>query len=88
MHLNLERAIAATGLATTTLDVERETPLLVTSRLGVRRIRVELTNVIKQSRVRRGVRARRTTDRGLIAGDHLVENLDALNARVRTGANA
>ena len=63
MHLNLEGAIAATGLATTALDVERETPLLVTARLGVGRIGVELANVIEQSRVCRRIRARRAANR-------------------------
>ena len=88
VHLDLEGAVAATGFAAAALDVEREAALLVAARLGVGRVGVQLADVVEQSGVRGGIRARGAADRRLIDRNHLVEVLDPFHRLVRAGAPA
>ncbi len=81
VHVNLHRALAATLLTATALDVEREATLLVATALGEFRLGEQLADVVEHAGVRRGVRAGRAPDRRLVDqtdGLHLVEPLDCV----------
>ena len=80
MHLDLDHAVALAGFAAPTFDVERESARAIAARLGVGEVGEPLADRCEGARVRRGVRARRASDRRLVDVDHLVEMLEALDS--------
>src|SRR6201986_1367931 len=63
VHLDLDLAVAAAHLATTTLDVEREAAGLVATGACLRRLGEELAYLVEQADVGSGIGARRSADR-------------------------
>jgi hypothetical protein len=82
VHLDLERPVAAAGLAPPALDVEGEPAGLVPADLGLLRAGVELADVVEHPGVGRRVGARRPPDRRLVDDDHLVDVVEAVDALV------
>ena len=66
MHLNLDNTITRAGFTTATLDIERETPLLVTSNLGFIGLSKKITNIVKDACVSRWIRTRCTPNWTLV----------------------
>ena len=85
MHLDLHETIALTRFAASALHVEREAPRPVAANLRFGQLGEQLANRREQARVRRGIRARRATDRTLVDVDDLVDVLEARDARMRAG---
>src|SRR5205807_5084069 len=83
VHLDRNHAVALARLAAAALHVEREAPRLVAARLRLGHHREELTDEREHARVGRGIASRRTTDWRLVDLDHLVDQLDAVDAIVR-----
>ncbi|MPL73132.1 hypothetical protein SDC9_18925 [bioreactor metagenome] len=83
VHLDLDDAIALTGLAAPALDVEAEPPRLVAARLRLGQARKPVANGGEGAGIGRRVRARRAPDRALVDVDHLVEMLEALDRLAR-----
>ena len=77
VHLDLDDAVALTGLAAAALDVEREAARPVAAHLRIGHEREQLADEIERAGVRRRIRARRASDRRLIDDDELVERLGA-----------
>ena len=88
VHLDLDLAVTLARLAAAAFDVEREPAWFVAAHLRVGRQGVELANVGEEIGVRRWVRARRAADGALVDLDHLVEDLDAVDALVLAGPHA
>jgi hypothetical protein len=86
MHLDLDDAVALAGLAASALDVEAEASRLVAARTRFRHIRKNLADRREQSRVGRGVGARRAADRALIDFDDAVDVVESLDAVEMRGA--
>src|SRR6187431_840739 len=63
VHLDLADAVALTGLAAATGHVEREAAWQVAARLGVRQLRKQPPDLVKDLDVRGRVAARRATNR-------------------------
>jgi hypothetical protein len=76
MHFDLDSSVACAILASTTLDVKRESALLIAASLGLLSLRKQFSNFIEDSCVRGWVRARRATNRLLINGDNFVYEID------------
>ena len=53
VHLNLDNTITRAGFTTATLDIERETPLLITSDLGLIGFGKKITNIVKNACISR-----------------------------------
>ncbi|MCY1455799.1 hypothetical protein D9M71_729570 [compost metagenome] len=83
MHLDLDQAVALTGLTASALDVEGEAPRAVTAGAGLRHAREQFTNRREQTGVGRRVRAWRAADWALVNVNHLVQVLQAVTAVVR-----
>ena len=86
MHLDLDEPVALTGLAASTLDVEREAAGLIPAHPRVGRPGHERPDQGEDAGIRGGVGARGAPDRGLVDVDDLVEVLGALDAVVLAGA--
>src|SRR5690606_26054107 len=80
MHFDAQHAVSLARLATASLHVERETAWLVSAGARVRQPRVELAEVREDPGVRRGIRARRAPNRGLVDADDLVDVLEPFDA--------
>ena len=85
VHLDLQQAVAGAGLAPSAPDVEGEPARAVSPALGVLGGGEQLPDVVEQPGVGGGVGAGRPADGGLVDGDDLVEELDALHAVVPAG---
>ena len=83
LHLDLQDAVARTGLAAATLDVEGEAPSRVATESRLLGSSKELTDWREEADVRCGVRARRTADWALVDLDYLVNLIEAGDAVVR-----
>ncbi len=79
VHLDLDDAVALTGLAASALHIEREAARLITARLGFRQTRKPVADRREGARIGCRVGTRRTTNRRLVDIDHLVEELQSLN---------
>src|SRR5229473_1165486 len=77
LHLDLDRAVAGTGLAPAALHVEREAARLVAADLRLGGRREQLPDVIEHAGVGGRVGPGRAPDRTLINVDYLVQVLDA-----------
>ena len=88
VHLDLHEPVALTRLAAAALHVERESARTVAADLRIRQLGEELADGREESRVRRGIGARRATDRALVDVDHLVDVLEAGDAIVLAGDHA
>src|SRR5450759_2908577 len=86
VHLDLNLAVALTGLAASPLDVEAEAPGLVAAQLALGGLREQLADVVEDARVRGRVAARRAADGRLVDVDDLVEQARAVDALVVAGA--
>src|SRR5437588_1144291 len=86
VNLDLDLPVAPAHLAPAALDVEGEATGLVAACPGLRRLGVQVADLVEQSDVGRRVRARRSPDRRLVHGDDLVQLLDAGDAPVRPRA--
>ena len=82
IHLDGLIAVAATGLATASLDVERETAGLVAANLGLGQADEQGADVREHAGIGGGIRTRRTADGRLVDIDDLVDMLEALDAVV------
>ena len=90
MHLDLDDAVALTGLAAAPLDVEREAAGVIAPHLGVGRLGVEVADIGEHAGIGGRVRARGAADGRLVDADDLVDILHALDllkaARAQLGA--
>src|SRR3954453_1400161 len=82
VHLDLDRAVAGAGLATSALDVEREPAGEVTADLRLGRLGEQPPDVVEHSGVGRRVGARRAPDRRLVDTDDLVDVVEAFHRAV------
>ena len=85
IHLDGLIAIAATGLAAASLDVERETAGLVTTNLGFRQADEQRADVAEHTGIGGWIGARRTADGRLVDTDDLVDVFQTLDAVVGQG---
>ena len=85
VHLDLDLAVAAAGLAATALDVEAEATGLVAAQLALRRLGEELADVVEDAGVGGRVAARRAADGRLVDVDDLVQQAGVVDAVVRAG---
>ena len=79
MHLDLDDAVAAAGLATAALDVKAETPGLVSPHPGFRGFGKQFPDECEHAGIGAGIGAGGPADGRLIDIDHLVEKFDALD---------
>ena len=86
VHLDGDDAVALAGLAPPAFHVEREAARPEPAGPGVRHHREQVADEREQPGVGRRVRARRAADGRLIDLDHLVDELDAVDAIVRARA--
>src|SRR3569833_2187730 len=84
VHLDLHEPVALTGLAATTLHVERKASRPVATDLRLRQLGEQLADRREEAGVRRRVRARCAADRRLVDVDDLVDVLEAGDALVRS----
>ena len=77
MHLNLDNTITRAGFTTATLDIERETPLLITSNLGLIGLSKQITNIVKDACVSRWIRTRCTPNWTLVNINQTLDMLDS-----------
>ena len=77
MHLNLDNTITRAGFTTATLDIERETSLLVTSNLGLIGLSKQITNIVKDARISRWIRTRCTPNWTLVNINQTLDMLDS-----------
>ena len=82
LHLHADDAVALTGLASASLDVEAEAAGLVAAHARLARLAEEVADRVEDARVRRGIRARRAADRLLVDVDDLVDILESLDLLV------
>lgn len=75
IHLQLVRAVAFAGFATTAGDVKAEPARFEAPQLRIRELRVKIANQVKQLDVRRGIRPRRPPDGRLVDVDRLIDVL-------------
>ena len=73
MHLNLKDSITAAGFASSALDIETESTLLVSACLCIRCRRKQIPDHVKHTGVSCRIGTRRTTDRRLIDVNDLVQ---------------
>ena len=85
MHLDLQDAVPAAGLAAAALHVETEPALLVASGLGVRRGREKIPDQVEDAGIRGRIGPGRPPDGRLVDGDHLVQLLHPLDILVLPG---
>ena len=85
VHLDRDHAVALARLAAPALHVEREAARLEAARLRLGHHREQIADEREQPGVGGRIRSRRAPDRRLIDLDHLVDELDALDAVVRAG---
>ncbi len=79
MHLDLDQAIALTRLTAPPLDVERKTPRLISTRLGLRQSRKPIPDRGERARIGRRIRAWRPPNRALVNVDHLIKIFKAFD---------
>ena len=84
MHLNLDNTITRAGFTTATLDIERETPLLITSNLGLIGLGKQITNIVKDTCVSRWIRTGCTTNWTLVNINQTLDMFDASHRFVFT----
>ena len=63
VHLNLKDSVTAAGFASSALDVETESSLLISAGLGIRCRCKQITDHVKHTGVSCRIGTRRTTDR-------------------------
>uniref|UniRef100_A0A0N4Z8C9 LigA n=1 Tax=Parastrongyloides trichosuri TaxID=131310 RepID=A0A0N4Z8C9_PARTI len=80
VHLDLDDAVALTGLAAAALDVEAEAAGTIAARLGLGEARIPVADRPEGAGVGGRVRARGAADRRLVDVDDLVEMLQPLDA--------
>src|SRR5215510_13151014 len=79
MHFDGHHAIALTGFAPSTFDIEGEAFRTVTAHACLGQLGKKVTNRIKQSYIRSGVGVRSATDRRLINTNDFIQVLPARN---------
>ncbi|MNK74930.1 hypothetical protein D3C87_944540 [compost metagenome] len=79
VHLDLDDAVALTGLAAAALDVEAEATGTVAARLGLRQPRIPVADRVKGAGIGGRVRAGGAADGRLVDVDDLVELLQPLD---------
>ena len=84
MHFNLDDTVTAAGFTSAAFYVKTESTLFIASRLGIRRRRKQIPDLIKQTCIRGRVGTRRSADRRLVNIDHFVELLDPLDCLMLT----
>ena len=85
MHLDLDDAVALTGFAAPTLDVEAEAAGGIAARLGLWQFGEPVADGGEGAGIGRRVGTRRAPNRALVDIDHLVEIFQPLNPVVRRG---
>jgi hypothetical protein len=88
VHLDLEHAVAAAGLAAAALDVEGEAAGLVAALEAFGEAGEPVADLGKGAGVGGGVGARGAADRRLVDVDHLVEMVEAGDLVVRAADDA
>ena len=83
VHLQPIRPVPLARLAAAAGLVEAEAPRLVPADLRLRHLRIEVADQVEDLDVRRRVGARRSADRRLVDVDHLVNQLQPVDAVVR-----
>ena len=73
MHFHLDQTVTLTGLATTTLDIETETPGFVTARTGFMCSGEKIANCSEQPGIGCRVTSRCPANRALVDGHDLVK---------------
>ena len=76
MHFNFHYTVALTGLTAPAFDVKAKAPWIIATRARLRRAGEQFANRREQPRIRRGITARRATDRALIDADDFVKVLE------------
>ncbi|MNT06821.1 hypothetical protein D3C72_1415030 [compost metagenome] len=79
MHLDLDDAVALTGLAAAALDVEAEATGAIAARLGLGQARIPVADRIEGAGIGGRVRAGGAADGRLVDVDDLVELLQPLD---------
>ena len=85
MHLDLLDTVALAGLAASALDVKGKSARAVAAQPRILRRGEELTNVVKQSCVGRGIGARSSADGALVDVNDLVDIVNAAYAAALAG---
>ena len=85
VHLDLDDAVAAAGLAASALHIEAEPALAIASDLRLGKVREQIAYMSEHTGIRRRVRSRRPSDRRLVDVDDLVYILDARDGLVLSG---
>ena len=75
MHLDLNDAVAAAGLAAAAFDVEAEAAFFVAAQLRLRQTREQIPDMVEHARIGRRIGTRRSADRRLVDIDDLVNVL-------------
>ena len=73
IHFNLDVAVAGARLAAAALHIEGEPSLLVASGFRIVGACKQIPDLVKDSRIGRGIGARRASDRALVDADDLVQ---------------
>ena len=88
VHLDLQRAVALTGLAASALHIEGEASRTVATHLRLLCFGKKLADLVPHARVGRRIRARCPTNRALVHVHDLVELFDARDRAVAAGHHA
>ena len=84
LHLDVFESVAAAGWATTVAGIETEHAGFVGALFCHRRFREQIADRIEGTDVARGIRARSSTNRGLVHHDHVADQVRAGQRLVRT----
>ena len=85
VHLDLQHAVAAAGLAAAALGVEGESSLAVAPGLGLLGGGEQIADLVEQPRIGGGIGAGGAADGALVDAHHLVQELLALYGVVPAG---
>ena len=77
VHLNLDNTITRAGFTTASLDIERETSLLITSNLGLIGLSKKVTDIVKDTCIGGWIRTRCTANWTLVNINQALDMLDA-----------
>ena len=84
LHFHRHRAVTLTSLAASALHIETEAARPIAARAGLGHGGKDFANRREQAGVRRGVGARRASDRALVDFDHpinVIQTLDPIEVR-------
>ena len=88
MHLDLEPPVSLAAFAATARRIETEAARTVSALLGERQLSEYLADQIEGTGECRGIRARTAADRRLVGDDAFADQIQPVNANVRSGSFA